>query len=490
MKNFRRTASLFSVLLAALAAPAAVAPEESRLLDTIRAGLLEAHVSFLASDALEGRDTPSRGLDAAAEYIASQFRRLGLKPAAGGSYFQTAEMELVRQPMEGFSLEVQWDGGSYAADAQRVSVAAESALELRGAPAVRIVWKSAGDPLPPREAVTGKVVLLAAPARMPAMMEKRRQLLALGPAAVLVPGPVFRARARLAEKPAAGQPAPPVVTISDPAFAKALESIDGGARASLRIPAPDRQPARLHNVAAVLEGADPKLRNEFILLTAHYDHVGVREDGEGDRIFNGANDNASGTATVLALAEAFARHPQRPRRTLVFLLYFGEEKGLVGSRYYARHPLFPLERTVANLNFEQMGRTDDNSGSRAGKLTASGFDYTTLGGLLRSAGKDTGVEAAKDGANSDAFFSRSDNQALADAGVPAITVSVAWTFPDYHRPGDEWDKLDYANMERAVRTCALAVWRAANSDAAPAWIEANPAAARYAEAARRLRASQ
>jgi Zn-dependent M28 family amino/carboxypeptidase len=276
--------------------------------------------------------------------------------------------------------------------------------------------------------------------------------------------------------------------MSEAGFAEAVEGSDGPVTATVRIPAPERQPVELKNVAAVLEGADPRLRHEYILLTAHYDHVGVREGGEGDRIFNGANDNASGTATVLALAEAFARQPERPRRTLVFLLYFGEEKGLVGSRYYSRHPLFPLERTVANLNFEQMGRTDNDAGSRAGKLTASGFDYTTLGELLTQAGRETGVEASKDGANSDSFFARSDNQALADAGVPAITVSVAWTFPDYHRPGDEWDRLDYANMERAVRTCAVAVWRAANADSAPTWIESHPNVRRYVEAARRLHA--
>jgi Zn-dependent M28 family amino/carboxypeptidase len=282
----------------------------------------------------------------------------------------------------------------------------------------------------------------------------------------------------------------PVVMISDSGYTKALESIQGGATVSLHIPAPERRPVELKNVVAVLEGSDPKLKNEVILLTAHYDHVGVREGGEGDRIMNGANDNASGTATVLALAEAFAHHPARPRRTLVFMLYFGEERGLLGSRYYARRPLFPLRSTVANLNFEQMGRTDDNSGSRAGKLTASGFDYTTLGDLLTAAGRDTGVEAFKDGENSDSFFSRSDNQALADAGIPAITVAVAWTFPDYHRPGDEWEKLDYVNMERAVRTCAIAVWRAANADARPAWVESNPRAARYVEAQRQLQSTQ
>lgn len=485
-----KLARIAVVFLAGLAAQAALAPSEARLLEPITADLLRAHVAFLASDALEGRDTPSRGLDAAAEYIASQFRRLGLRPAANGSYFQLARMDAVRRPMEGFSAELKWEGGSFRIDPARAAIQSGDGLELEGAPVVRVVWKSLDDPLPAREAVAGKVVALSAPARGSGWTEKRRQLLALGPAALLAAGPAFRPRTMLEERQESAGRRPPVILVSDPEFPAAVEAMTGPATAALRVPAPEREPVELKNVAAVLEGADPQLRNEYVLLTAHYDHVGVREGGEGDRIFNGANDNASGTATVLALAEAFARHAERPRRTLVFLLYFGEEKGLVGSRYYARHPLFPLERTVANLNFEQMGRTDGDSGSRAGKLTASGFDYTTLGALLEAAGADTGIEAAKDGANSDAFFSRSDNQALADAGVPAITVSVAWTFPDYHRPGDEWHKLDYANMERAVRTCAVAVWRAANAGERPAWIETHPNAARYAEAARRLRATQ
>lgn len=479
---------LLPAFLLAAAAPAALAPEESRLAAAVTADLLRAHVSFLASDALEGRDTPSRGLDAAAEYLASQFRRLGLKPGAGESHFQTARMESVRQPMEGFTLELKWSGGSYQADATRAAVMGGEALELANAPAVRVVWQSPEDALPAREAVAGKVVLLSAP-RGAAYLEKRRQLLALEPAALVAAGPTFRARTALEERQDAARRRVPVVMIADSEFPKVLEGLDGAATVNLRIPAPERHPVDLKNVVAVLEGRDPKLKNEVILLTAHYDHVGVRE-GEGDRVMNGANDNASGTATVLALAEAFARHSVRPRRTLVFVLYFGEEKGLLGSRYYARNPLFPLRQTVANLNFEQMGRTDDNAGPRAGKLTASGFDYTTLGDLLAAAGRDTGVEAFKDGSNSDSFFARSDNQALADAGVPAITVAVAWTFPDYHRPGDEWEKLDYGNMERAVRTCAVAVWRAANGDAPPSWNTGNPRTARYAEAYRQLHSVQ
>lgn len=485
MKHLRKLALL---LAAAALCSAALSSTEAKLLEPITAGLLKAHVAFLASDALEGRGTPSRGLDAAAEYLAGQFRRLGLEPLAGGRYFQAAAYEVIRQPMEGFRCEMEWAGGRYATQPDRAVAVAAGPAVIDGAELVKIEWSRADAPLPSRGQVAGKaVLLLPGPVRGRALVERREALLALGPVAVVMAGMTFRERTRLVERsPNAGSP-PPVVTLSDPGFARAAAQFNGSGRLSLRIPAPVREPVELRNVIGVLEGSDPALKREYILLTAHYDHTGMLDQGEGDRINNGANDNASGTATVLALAEAFARAPRRPKRTLVFLLYFGEERGLLGSRYYARSPVFPLARTVANVNFEQMGRTDDAGGSRTGKITATGFDYTTLGALLEAAGRDSGVEAWKDMTASDAFFPRSDNQALADAGVPAITVAVAWTFPDYHRPGDEWQKLDYANMERAVRTCALTVWRAAEGEAPPRWIESNPRTARYVRVWKEMR---
>ena len=278
----------------------------------------------------------------------------------------------------------------------------------------------------------------------------------------------------------------PVVTINDPQFQQAAESLDASSRLSLSIQAPSEEPVPLKNVNGILEGSDPQLAKTYLLLTAHYDHTGVNPRGDGDRINNGANDDASGVATILALAEAFSHASQRPKRTLVFIAYFGEEKGLLGSRFYSQHPVFPLAQTIANLNFEHMGRTDDNEGSRAGKITSTGFDYSTLGQALTEAGQLTGVEAWKHPTNSDSFFNSSDNQPLALAGVPAITVAVAWIFPDYHRPGDHWDKIDYPNMQQAVRTAALTAARVANSDTAPTWIDSNPKVANYLKAWRTL----
>lgn len=330
----------------------AVKAEWAAALERVSADSLRGHLSFIASDLLEGRNTPSRGLDIAAEYIAAQFRRAGLEPAGEeGGYFQTA------------------------------------------------TW--------------GEV---AATARRP------RQL------------------------------------------------------------TPEEAALKVRNVAGLLRGSDASLKDTYVLVSAHYDHVGVRSDAPGDRIFNGANDDGSGTVSVVELASALASLKQRPKRSILFLAFFGEEKGLLGSRLYGRRPLVPLAKTVAQLNLEHLGRTDDSEGPQVGTITMTGFDYTDLGDTLSRAGAATGVKPYKHPRNSDAFFGRSDNQALADLGIPAHTLCTAFIFPDYHGAGDHWDKIDYANLARVARTVALTLLLVADNPQAPKWNEANPMTAKYVEA--------
>jgi Zn-dependent M28 family amino/carboxypeptidase len=194
----------------------------------------------------------------------------------------------------------------------------------------------------------------------------------------------------------------------------------------------------------------------------------------GDSICNGANDDASGTASVIEVANALAALPERPKRSIVFLAFFGEELGLVGSRYYSAHPIFPLAKTVADLNLEQLGRTDVDSGSSVGVVNVTGFDYSTLTDAVVKAGGVTGLQVVKDEQRNERYFAQSDNQALADAGVPAHTLSVGYEFPDYHQPGDEWPKLDYNNLAIVDRTVALAVYQVADSTGAPQWKELPP----------------
>jgi hypothetical protein len=333
-----------------------IAYDNQNLLDKISANSLRGHLSFIASDLLEGRGTPSRGLDLAAEYIAAQFRRAGLEPAGDDGYFQTAD----------------WN-------------------------AIRPVRNNPNAPPQPASAA-------------------------------------------------------------------------------------DAAPVKVRNVVGILRGSDPQLKDTYVLVTAHYDHLGIRENLEGDKIFNGANDDGSGTVSVMELASAFAAMKERPKRSIVFMTFFGEERGLVGSRYYGAHPIFPIEKTVADINLEQVGRTDDTEGPQVSAAAVTGFDFSEVGTILQKAGAMTGVKIFKHPTNSDRYFGASDNQALADQGVPAHTVSVAYEYPDYHKVGDHWNKIDYDNMAKVDRTVALAIWMITNNAQEPKWNEANPKAAKYVKA--------
>src|SRR6185369_9037526 len=138
------------------------------------------------------------------------------------------------------------------------------------------------------------------------------------------------------------------------------------------------------NVVGLLRGSDPVLQDSYVLVTAHYDHVGTDPSREADPIFNGANDDGSGTVGVIELASALSRLNPRPKRSILFMTFFGEELGLVGSRYYGRHPLVPLAKTIAQVNMEQIGRTDDSEGPQVGTLAVTGFDFSDVGATLQS----------------------------------------------------------------------------------------------------------
>ena len=314
-------------------------PEAKQLIDGISAQSMKGRLSFLASDLLEGRGTPSRGLDLAAEYIASEFRRAGLEPLGDDGYFQTAEY-------------------------------------------------------------------------------------------------------------------------------------------------PNRQgdKIKVRNVIGMLRGSDPVLKDTYVLVTAHYDHLGINANLVGDQIFNGADDDGSGTVSVIELAHAFSQLKVHPKRSIVFMTFYGEEKGLVGSQYYGKHPVLPIAQTIADVNLEQVGRTDDSEGPRVLEASMTGFDFSDVGAIFAAAGKEVGIAVTKHPKNSDMFFAFSDNQAIANLGVPAHTICTAFHFSDYHRVGDEWPKVDYENMAKIDKMVALGLFNIANSKEVPHWSATNPKAARYLKA--------
>jgi hypothetical protein len=222
-------------------------------------------------------------------------------------------------------------------------------------------------------------------------------------------------------------------------------------------------PAGLRNVIGVVRGRDPVLRDTYVLVTAHYDHIGSEaKEGSEDSIHNGANDNASGVSALIEIARAIAASPIKPRRSIAFIAYFGEEEGLVGSRYYGTHAVFPVDKSYAQVNFEQLGRTDDTEGPRVKAATVTGWDRSEVGPVLAAAAKPFGIRIYKHEKFSDEFFERSDNEALAKLGIPAHTVSVAYEFPDYHGLKDEADKLDYANMTVVARALRAGIVALAN----------------------------
>jgi len=227
------------------------------------------------------------------------------------------------------------------------------------------------------------------------------------------------------------------------------------------------------NVAGILVGSDPALRDEAVVIDAHYDHVGTAQAPvNGDSIYNGADDDASGVVTVLEVARMLAASPQRPRRTIIFLLTTGEEVGLLGTRWYIEHPVRPLERTVANLEIEMIGRPDPLAGG-TGKAWLTGYDRSTMGQLLR----DNGIPLVADPRPGQRFFERSDNFAFALRGIPAHTISSFNMHTDYHTVTDEARLVDAAHMAAVINATARAARLLADGPA-PQWMPNGRPAAR------------
>jgi hypothetical protein len=217
------------------------------------------------------------------------------------------------------------------------------------------------------------------------------------------------------------------------------------------------------NVVGLLEGADPAKRDEVVLVTAHYDHIGMGRAVDGDSINNGADDDASGTIALLELARAMAKGP-RPARTIVFAAVTGEEVGLIGTRWYISNPVRPLERTVANLNLEMIGRPDSLTGG-PGTAWLTGYERSTFGDLLA----DAGVPIVPDPRPAQRFFERSDNIDFARRGIPAHTLSTYNLHPEYHTVKDEPATLDPVHMARVIEAAIVALEALANAPAVPTW---------------------
>ena len=218
------------------------------------------------------------------------------------------------------------------------------------------------------------------------------------------------------------------------------------------------------NIVGVLPGSDPELRDEYILVTAHYDHVGIGRPVDGDSIYNGADDDASGTAALIWIAESLAASDTRPARSIVFAAVTGEEMGLLGTRWYVTDPPVPLGQTVANLNIERIARPDSAVGP--GRSWLTGFERTTMGEMLAAAGLPIEPNPHPE----QNYYERSDNIAFARLGIPAHTLSSYGGHGEYHSPDDESELADPDHMAAVAEAAVRAVVELANGEA-PVWRE-------------------
>ncbi len=216
---------------------------------------------------------------------------------------------------------------------------------------------------------------------------------------------------------------------------------------------------KTQNVVAYLEGSDPNLSREVVAFGAHYDHLGISEDGT---IFNGADDDGSGTTGILEVARAFARNPNPPKRSLLFVSHSGEEKGLLGSRYYTDNPIIPLKNTVAQLNVDMIGRNEDNDVY----IIGSDFISTELHNLNETANQVVGLNLDYKYNNVDdpeRFYFRSDHYNYAKHDIPIIFYFTG-THDDYHKETDDVRKIKFGKMEKIARLIYLTGWNVANLD--------------------------
>ncbi len=241
-----------------------------------------------------------------------------------------------------------------------------------------------------------------------------------------------------------------------------------------------------HNVIAKLTGSDANLKNEYVIYTAHWDHFGIGEPVDGDKIYHGAKDNASGTAALIEMARAFKQLGTPPRRSILFLAVTAEEQGLLGSQYYAEHPLYPLSRTSANINMDAinvLGKTRD--------IVQIGVGASTLDQIVADVARQQGRTVKPDAEPEKGFFYRSDHFNFAKHGVPAfdpeegvefigkpadwgMKMREEYTKHDYHKPSDKIK--EYWDLSGAVEDCQLYLlvgYNVANADKGPEW---NPGA--------------
>lgn len=495
-----------------------ISTKERRAAEAITAAQLSSYLHFIASDAMGGRDTPSAGLDITAEFIKMNLQRWGFKPAGdNGTFFQ--KMALTRESLDPAKtvLEINGQAYTFGDDFYRVRGSGNASgpvvfgrdgwmVKSKGIDAFAgvdvagkiVVLSSAGfsqQTVIPRPAgvtdddLKGEVgvdwaspvehakkkgasaVIVIAPPQLQNMWPQLRNFLGRGS--------LFVDKLRGGQVNAAQEIPMFIVTENVGNAIFSGESADKTSatafelKKSAKVGAATKvEKAMTQNVVAIWEGSDAKLKNEMVAVGAHYDHVGTNENARGDdKIWNGADDDGSGTTAVLAIAEALAKAKQRPKRSVLLVWHTGEEKGLWGAEYFNKFPTVDIKNVIAQLNIDMIGRSKkagdtnernkDLSGPNEVYVIGSEMMSSTLGAVTK------GTNAAyqnltynlkyDDPKDPNRFFFRSDHFHYATNGIP-IAFWFTGVHEDYHQAGDHPDKIDYQKMEKIARTIFLTMW--------------------------------
>ena len=508
--------------------------------EVIGAGGIQAHMSFLADDALEGRGSGSRGHALAAKYARAHFQALRLRGGAGGGgYFQTVPLRRGEAVPEDCALELEGPDGVRSLRFEEDFIFLDTQAGTGREVAAPVVFAGYGVTAPEQGYddyanidARGKIVALLAngPAVLPDTLRayhaetftKQQNAVAHGAIGILefsspedekrFPWPFMIRETHIGWTSLrwvdeAGRPSGLLETLqilsylsrsgAEALFAgeeHSLEEIFAAAgkgtpqafalakRATIRRKS-RHTPVESDNVIAVLEGSDPELRDEYVVYTAHIDHLGIGPAIDGDAIYNGAYDNAAGVAVVLEVARAFSLMPNAPRRSVMFLLVTAEEAGLVGSDYFAHHPTVPLDRIVANINLD-----GGVSLYPAGDIIAWGEEHSSLKSIVRKAAADESLEVSPDPFPEETIFVRSDQYSFVRMGIPSVFLDLGlksldpeidggatlrnWLVTYYHSPKDDMNQsFDFESGARLARVAFLVGHDVATSQERPEWNE-------------------
>jgi hypothetical protein len=468
--------------------------EKEKVSETISKSDIEGHIYFLADDLLKGRETGTPELKIAASYLANTLRGYGVKPnPKTGTYYQDVKLKRVSPPKE----------ASININNQSLSdfVFLDVAELTSDTEAIFLNYGLEADYA--NKDVKGKVIIVKAGSaetndtRAAFGLRRQKQKLAQdnGVKAIIE---LLNADDNMWNFIDHNFNAPSLsVDLGDDANdnnqtvyvwaldkeGKMAEQFSSSTSINVKLSVGEKVEESVisQNIIGIVEGTDPKLKNEYIIYSAHYDHVGIgTPDETGDNIYNGARDNAVGTTTVLAMAENLAKYPTK--RSALFILFTGEEKGLLGSSYYVENPVLPLNQMVYCFNSDNAGYNDTSL------ISVVGLTRTTAEKNIFNAAETFGLKAIEDPAKEQGLFDRSDNVNFAKKGIPAPTFSLGFTAFNgdvtkyYHRPGDEAQTLDYDYLLKFFRAYVLAGRNIANDTETPRWNEGD----KYEEASKEL----